>query len=99
MTLKSGDRLILASDGLDTLSPEEIEQAAVSNDDAGLCAKALLSAVELAAAPRQDNTTAMVADVATRSSGDTTLIDVEEAESFEDRILREYAIGLKGLDI
>jgi len=61
--LTKGDLLVLASDGLDTLSPEEIAEIAGRPASSADLVAALLAAVEAAARPRQDNTTVVVARI------------------------------------
>lgn len=55
-----GESLVLATDGLDTLSDEEIGAIVRAAPDAAAAAKALVKAVEDADKPRQDNTTVVV---------------------------------------
>lgn len=61
--LIAGDRVILCSDGLDTLSAGKIIQYSEWSDSTKECADALMTAVEEANMPRQDNTTAVVVNV------------------------------------
>jgi len=61
--LQAGDRIILCSDGLDTLSAGKIIQYSEWSDATKECADALMTAVEEANMPRQDNTTAVVVNV------------------------------------
>ncbi|MGE0485847.1 MAG: SUMF1/EgtB/PvdO family nonheme iron enzyme [Gammaproteobacteria bacterium] len=63
LTLVSGDRVILSSDGLDTLASETIVEICAGAPLAKQCVEALLQGVTDAAAPRQDNTTVIVIDV------------------------------------
>ena len=63
LTLKRGDRLILSSDGLDTLDNQEIIRICKAHAAPKACVDALLQAVDDAGAPRQDNTTVIVVDV------------------------------------
>lgn len=70
--LLPGDRLIIASDGLDTLSRESIVQLAARSQAPKQCVEALLTAVEDAAQPRQDNTTVVVVDCLRRASTQST---------------------------
>lgn len=58
--LDVGDRLVLASDGLETLPDEEIGRLGGGDRTADLLVSDLLAAVEAAGAPRQDNATAVV---------------------------------------
>jgi len=62
MALESGDRLLIASDGLDTLGLDGIEAVFLEDPAASAerHAEALLRRVEEQAAPRQDNATVVV---------------------------------------
>ncbi len=66
--LKPGDRVIVASDGLDTLGDGAIIQYSSWSSTAKECVLALLKAVEEANKPNQDNTTLIVIDVKQRES-------------------------------
>ena len=55
--LQHHDKIILCSDGADTLTHGKIIQYSDWSESAKECSEALLSAVEEAAMPRQDNTT------------------------------------------
>ena len=59
LAVEDGDYVILASDGVHTLEPGEIERivAAYANDGAEAVAKAIIRAVEAVRDPHQDNTT------------------------------------------
>jgi formylglycine-generating enzyme required for sulfatase activity/serine/threonine protein phosphatase PrpC len=61
--LKTGDRVLLCSDGLDTLSDGKIIQFSAWSDAPKECADALLNAVADAKLPKQDNTTVVVVNV------------------------------------
>ncbi len=63
MQLLAGDRIIVASDGLDTLDAESIVQNSVWSSSVKECVSGLLRAVEDAKKARQDNTTIVVVDV------------------------------------
>ena len=63
LELEPGDRLIVASDGLDTLSHGKMLSFAAAASTAKECVEALLQGVEEAKMPRQDNTTIVVIDV------------------------------------
>lgn len=60
--VEEGDRLLLASDGLMTLSEQEIAEILKKTQDAPLedSAEALIQAVEAAEQPHQDNTTVLL---------------------------------------
>ena len=59
--LAPGDVLVLASDGLETLSPAAIAELASRNRPADDLVAALMEAVEAADRPKQDNCSAVVA--------------------------------------
>jgi len=61
--LQADDRVILCSDGMDTLSAGKIIQFCDWSETPKECTDALLGAVEDAAMPKQDNTTVVVVDV------------------------------------
>lgn len=67
LELQAGDRIIIASDGLDTLNHgklvSQIEKAGTAKE----CVDALLKAVQDARMPRQDNTTVIVVMVGEKS--------------------------------
>ena len=62
VAVEQGDRLLLASDGLMTLSDQEIEDILKKTQDAPLedSVTALIQAVEAAKQPHQDNTTVLL---------------------------------------
>lgn len=62
LQLEPGDYVILASDGVQTLEPSEIERivAAYADDGADAVASALIRAVEALRDPHQDNATVVV---------------------------------------
>ena len=71
--VKPGDRIIVASDGLDTLGAGAIIQYSSWSATAKECVFSLLKAVEDANKPNQDNTTLIVVDInerENRSGGD-----------------------------
>lgn len=59
-SLQPGDRVLLCSDGLDTLGSGQIVQHASCSETPKECADALMDAVTDAQIPKQDNTTAVV---------------------------------------
>ncbi|MEM6999061.1 MAG: SUMF1/EgtB/PvdO family nonheme iron enzyme [Pseudomonadota bacterium] len=61
--LQADDKVLLCSDGLDTLSAGKIIQYSDWSEAPKECADALMEAVEEANMPRQDNTTAVVVRV------------------------------------
>jgi formylglycine-generating enzyme required for sulfatase activity/serine/threonine protein phosphatase PrpC len=97
--LQTGDKVLLCSDGLDTLSAGKIIQYSDWSESPKECADALMEAVEEANMPRQDNTTAVVVNVkeseavaeaaikeaTTENIGETTAeISTEEIATAED---------------
>lgn len=60
LVLKEGDKIILASDGLQTLSDDEIAAILSADEDAHGLAEQLIEAVEAKQRRGQDNTTVMV---------------------------------------
>ncbi len=64
--LLPGDRLIIASDGLDTLNSETILKTSAWSHTPKECVAGLLKAVDEAKRPRQDNTTIVIVDVVER---------------------------------
>ncbi len=67
VALQAGDRVIIASDGLDTLNHGKILSSLEKCGSAKECVDALLKAVQDAKMPRQDNTTVVVALVGEKS--------------------------------
>ena len=61
--LQSGDRILICSDGMDTLSAGKIIQYSEWSESTKECADALMQAVEDVGMPKQDNTTAVVVNV------------------------------------
>jgi formylglycine-generating enzyme required for sulfatase activity len=70
LELQHGDRIMLCSDGMDTLSEGKFIQFSDWSDNPKECAEALLTAVEDAAMPKQDNTTIVVVDVKEKASAE-----------------------------
>ncbi len=63
LELQAGDRLMLCSDGMDTLSTGKVIQFSEWSDSPKEYVEALLNAVEDAAMPKQDNTTVVIVDI------------------------------------
>jgi len=61
--LEEGDRIIICSDGMDTLSDGKIIQYSEWSDSPKECAEALMQAVKDAGLPKQDNTTAVIVNI------------------------------------
>lgn len=86
--LKPGDRLIICSDGLDTLTHGKLIQISQSTKDAKECTAALLQAVDDAQKPKQDNTTVLVTDVY-----ESSISTVDSAERVSIRQSKTIAIA------
>jgi len=93
LELKAGDRIILCSDGLDTLEHDRILEISAASTTPRECVETLLQAVADAGQPRQDNTTVVCVDVAeagTPATGAAPDIEVEDiTEDREARAERE----------
>jgi protein phosphatase len=89
-TLEHDDKLIICSDGLDTLSEGKIIQYSDWADNSKECSEALLDAVEDAAMPRQDNTTAVVVRVIDDSAAEVV---VEEEDDDDGDVTTPGAVG------
>ena len=76
--LKPGDRIIVASDGLDTIGTGAIIQYSSWSDNAKECVYSLLKAVEDANKTNQDNTTLIVIDVKDRAKQEEIVISAPE---------------------
>ena len=63
LELQAGDRILICSDGMDTLSAGKIIQFSDWSGSPKECAEALLNAVEETGMPKQDNVTVVVVDV------------------------------------
>ena len=79
--LKVGDRLIICSDGLDTLGAGAIIQYSSWSATARECVYALLKAVEEANKINQDNTTIIVVDIKDRPKQPEAAVVPESKES------------------
>src|SRR3990170_2375012 len=64
LQLKHGDRIIICSDGMDTLSDGKIIQYSDWSESPKECVDALLNAVEEAESPKQDNNTGLMIGIA-----------------------------------
>ncbi len=63
LQLQPGDKILLCSDGIDTLSDGKIIQYSEWAESPKECVDALLNAVDEAEAPKQDNTTVIVINI------------------------------------
>lgn len=83
--VKAGDRLIICSDGLDTLSEETILATAAASNNPKACVAALLQAVTDAAKPKQDNTTVIVCDLTAREEAAPAPAPEPARDAYADR--------------
>ena len=90
VAVEKGERLLLASDGLLTLSEPEIAAILQQTQDAPLAdsAAALIQAVEAAEHPHQDNTTVLLYAPAEDMEWTTAAIDEGEAAQDRPRLKR-----------
>ena len=91
--LQPGDRVIVASDGLDTLGAGAIIQYSSWSETAKECVYALLKAVEDANKINQDNTTLIVADIKERGES-IDIVAPPSAEPEEAPVERAADIGV-----
>ena len=86
VAVEQGDRLLLASDGLLTLSEQEIAAILQKTQDAPLedSAAALIQAVEAAEHPYQDNTTILL--YAPAEGMELTAAAIDEGEAAQSRL-------------
>jgi formylglycine-generating enzyme required for sulfatase activity/serine/threonine protein phosphatase PrpC len=76
--LEHDDKLVVCSDGMDTLSEGKIIQYSDWADSPKECAEALMDAVEDAAMPRQDNTTAVVVKIIDDSQSASGVVEDDD---------------------
>lgn len=91
--LEANDKIVLCSDGLDTLSAGKIIQYSDWSEAPKECADALMQAVEEANMPRQDNTTAVVVTVK-----DTDAVPAAEAAAEGDPLEATAEMNLDDLE-
>ena len=84
--LLPGDRIVVASDGLDTVSPGTLIQTSAWSNSAKECVQALLKAVDEEKKPRQDNTTVIVVDVGGRDAESAPAVQPEPATVPEEEV-------------
>lgn len=82
--LQHDDRLVICSDGMDTLSQGKITQYTLWADTPKECTEGLLDAVEEVGSPRQDNTTAVVVLVVDEKIANSAVAKAEEDETDGD---------------
>ncbi|MDE2741003.1 MAG: SpoIIE family protein phosphatase [Gemmatimonadota bacterium] len=99
VAVQKGDRLLLASDGLMTLSDQEIAAILKKMQDAPLedSASALIQAVEDAEQPHQDNTTVLLYAPAEGAELATAAIGEEEVAQDKPRLKRKRWGRLLGM--
>ena len=91
--LRPGDRVIVASDGLDTLGAGAIIQYSSWSENAKECVYALLKAVEDANKINQDNTTLIVVDIKEREET-INIVAPPSADPFTASVERAADIGV-----
>lgn len=84
LQLQHGDKILLCSDGMDTLSDGKIIQYSEWSESPKECVDALLNAVEEAESPKQDNTTVLVINVVDKAVQAGATAQVEEEKDDED---------------
>ena len=99
VAVEKGDRLLLASDGLMTLSDQEIEAILKKTQGAPLedSAAALIQAVEAAEHPHQDNTTVLLYELAEGTELAAAALGEEEAVQDKPRLKRKRRSRLLGM--
>jgi formylglycine-generating enzyme required for sulfatase activity/serine/threonine protein phosphatase PrpC len=86
LQLQHGDKILLCSDGMDTLSDGKIIQYSEWSESPKECVDALLNAVEEAESPKQDNTTVLVINVIDKAAQAGAAAQAEEEEKDDDDI-------------
>lgn len=84
LQLKHGDRIIICSDGMDTLSDGKIIQYSDWSESPKECVDALLNAVEEAESPKQDNTTVLIINIIDKAIQASKAAEPEEEVDDED---------------
>ena len=84
LQLQAGDKILITSDGLDTLSEGKIIQYCDWSDTPKECADALLNAVEEADMPKQDNTTVVVINAVDKAASAKAVTEKVEEEEDDD---------------
>ena len=79
--LQAGDRIMLCSDGIDTLSTGKIIQFSGGSESPKECVDALLNAVNEAAMPKQDNTTVVAVNVVEKAQASAAVTPAQEGKA------------------
>ena len=80
MQVQAGDKILICSDGINTLSNGKIIQYCDWSESPKECVEALLTAVEDAELPKQDNTTTIVVYVVDKTAAPAASPKVEEKD-------------------
>ena len=80
LQLQQGDKILICSDGMDTLSEGKIIQYSEWSDTPKECADALLNAVEEAEMPKQDNTTVIVINIVDKEAASKAAAEPDDDE-------------------
>ena len=86
LQLQAGDKILISSDGLDTLSEGKIIQYCEWSESPKECSSALLNAVEEAEMPKQDNTTVVVINAVDKAAAAAVAVVEEEEEDDDEDI-------------
>ncbi len=86
LQLQHGDKIIICSDGMDTLSDGKIIQYCDWSETPKECVDALLNAVEEAESPKQDNTTALVINIVDKAAQASAAAEAEEEDDDDEDI-------------
>ena len=84
LQLQHGDKIVICSDGMDTLSDGKIIQYCDWSESPKECVDALLNAVEEAEAPKQDNTTVLVINIIDKAMQASAAAQAEEDTDDDD---------------
>lgn len=98
LQLQAGDKILVCSDGLDTLSDGKIIQYCDWSDSPKECADALLNAVEEADMPKQDNTTVVVIHIFDKDAAVGKAPEPEEEEDDDDEDITDRS-GVRKPDL
>jgi len=102
--LKNGDKILICSDGMDTLSRGKVIQYTDWSETSKECTEALLNAVEEAEMPKQDNTTVVVINVLEKAAAEAAAKapaaapEAEEAAVEEDEDITDPAALAKAAE-